>query len=206
MSLPGGHGPPSAGPAGSDSSARDPVDRGGQGLTDTAVPPQDTIDAELARALREHDDGASLNKLIDIKAATSGQRRRSRRPRTTIDLDALGIDLNLPPSSPRVTAAGHASKFAMESEIPDDQIQGCDIILRQEHYDAPGTTEHRKNAILATTPLTEKFGVPRHKVISRASGRQEGDQVNFQHIQKQVVGVLHQVTDAKDHAIAMDFG
>ena len=70
----------------------------------------------------------------------------------------------------------------MENEIPDDQIQGCDIILRREHYGAPGTAEHRKNAILATTPLTEKFGVPRHKVISRASGRQEGDQVNFQYI------------------------
>ena len=100
----------------------------------------------------------------------------------------------------------HASKFVMESKIPDDQIQGCDIILRREHYGAPGTAEHRKNAILATTPLTEKFGVPRHKVISRASGRQEGDQVNFQHIQKQVVGVLHRVTDAKHHAVAMDFG
>ena len=174
VSLPGGRGPPSAGPAGRSGAARDSDGGGGLLPTDAEVLPEDAIDPELARALRERDDEDSVAESIDIEAATSDRRRRrGRRPRSNIDLDALGIALDLPPSSPRVTAAGHASKFVMESEIPDDQIQGCDIILRREHYGAPGTAEHRKNAILVTTPLTEKFGVPRHKVISRASGRQE---------------------------------
>ena len=140
VSLPGARRPTSAGPASRGGGARDPVDSGDRRPTDAEVPPADAIDPELARVLQEDDDAASVDASIDIEeAGTSGRRRRGRRPRTNINLDALGIDLNLPPTSPRVTAAGHASKFVMENEIPNKQIQGCDIILRREHYGAPGT-------------------------------------------------------------------
>ena len=92
VSLTGGRGPPSAGPSDSSSSAQDPADGGDRRLTDTAVPPERAVDPEVARALRERDDEASLDGSIDIEAVTSDRRRRGRRPRTNIDLDALGIE------------------------------------------------------------------------------------------------------------------
>ena len=76
VSLTGGRGPPSAGPAGSSSSARDPADGGDRRLTDPAVLPEDAIDPEVARALRERGDDAFLGGSIDTEAATSDLRRR----------------------------------------------------------------------------------------------------------------------------------
>ena len=163
----------------------------------------DGLDGSVAESHPFDDGDLSIDFSVGRGPALTRRKARAKPTGRTI-ADALGINLNLPPSSPRVRTAGQSAKFVEEEDIPDEDIQGSDVILRKEHYGVPGTKEYRKNAVLATTPLAEKFGVACHRVISRSSGPQIGDEAKSRDIQEQVVGVIHRVKEGKQHAIAMD--
>jgi hypothetical protein len=63
-------------------------------------------------------------------------------------------------------------KFVRETPVPDSDMLGVDVTLRKEDYGAPGSSDYRKNMAMATSGLSEKFGVARHKIIA---GGEEGD-------------------------------
>jgi hypothetical protein len=86
--------------------------------------------------------------------------------------------------------------------VPDEEILGIDVALRKEDYGAPGSSDYHKNMAMATTPLTGKFGVSRHKITREA---QDGDETSFQHVQHSIVNTLHRVNEGLVHSQAMDF-
>ena len=145
--------------------ASDPDDRRARPRADPSEVLGDGLDGSVAESHPFDDGDLSIDFSVGHGPALT---RRKARPKPTGRniANALGIDLNLPPSSPRVRTAGQSAKFVEEEDIPDEDIQGSDVILRKEHYGVPGTKEYRKNAVLATTPLAEKFGVACHRVIS----------------------------------------
>ena len=55
---------------------------------------------------------------------------------------------------------------------------------------------------MATAPLSEKFGVARHKILTEA---EEGDQSKYSHVQAVIVQVLHWVKQGESHAKAVDW-
>ena len=54
---------------------------------------------------------------------------------------------------------------------------------------------------MASAPLSEKFGVARHKILTEAK---EGDQSKYSHVQAVIVQVLHQVKQRESRAKAAD--
>ena len=79
------------------------------------------------------------------------------------------------------------------------------MILEKKNYGAPGTTEFRKNMLMATAPLTEKFGVTSQHMVHRVGGGQEGDQKSFEHVQRIITGVIERVKEAKKRAKDCDW-
>jgi hypothetical protein len=63
--------------------------------------------------------------------------------------------------------------------VGDADMLNVDVSLRKEDYGEPNTSDYRKNMLIATTSLTEKFGVAKHKLVTRA---QDGDQEKSAHI------------------------
>ena len=100
----------------------------------------------------------------------------------------LGYNIGPDPTRKKMQSAGQKAKFVLQQDIPDEQIDDQDIILKKENYGTPGTTEWRKNMAMATEPLKEPFGVAQHKVVHRV---EDGDQQSFLKIQQMIVGVLH---------------
>jgi hypothetical protein len=57
------------------------------------------------------------------------------------------------------------SKFVLEEDILDASIADANVTLRKEHYRVLTSSEYRKNMVLATSPLDDKFGVSSHKIV-----------------------------------------
>jgi hypothetical protein len=86
--------------------------------------------------------------------------------------------------------------------VDDADMLDVDVTLRKEDYREPGTSDYRKNMLMATTSLSEKFGVAKHKLVTHA---QEGDQEKSAHIQQVIVGILHRVKEGQKRSEAMDW-
>jgi hypothetical protein len=56
--------------------------------------------------------------------------------------------------------------------------------------------------LMATYPLSEKFGVAKHKVITDI---EEGDQNKSMHVQQVIVSVIHRVKEGLQRSRAMDW-
>ena len=116
--------------------------------------------------------------------------------------EMLGYNVGEDPTPTRLQPAGQRAKFVLQQDIPDEFIDDQDIILKKENYGTPGTTEWRKNMVMATEPLQEPFGVAQHKVVHRV---EDGDQQSFLHIQQMIVGVLHRVNEGHSRSKSMDW-
>jgi hypothetical protein len=60
------------------------------------------------------------------------------------------------------TSTAPMRKFVREAAVDDGDMLTIDVTLRKEDYGAPGLLDFRMNMLMATTPLTQKFGVARH--------------------------------------------
>jgi len=106
--------------------------------------------------------------------------------------------------------AGHAPpkqtaqmrKFVRETPVDDGDLLTVDVTLRKEDYGEPGSSDYRKNMLMATASLPEKFGVARHKIVSDG---EEGDRPKTAHVQQVIVGVIHRVKEGLKRSQAMDF-
>ena len=97
---------------------------------------------------------------------------------------------------------GQHSKFVRDDDLPDDQMLDIEVSLKKEDYGVVGSSDYRKNRAMATAPLSEKFGVARHKILTDA---EEGDQSKYAHIQAVIVSVLHRVKQGELRARAVDW-
>ena len=100
-------------------------------------------------------------------------------------------------------SVGQKSKFVLNDDVPDIDMMDIDVMLRKEDYGVPGTTEFRKNMQMATAPLSNKFGVAKHKIMSGAS--QDGDQNNYLSIERTIVSMIHRVKEGHNRSQSMDF-
>jgi hypothetical protein len=76
------------------------------------------------------------------------------------------------------------------------------LTLPKAAYGKPGSSNFRKNMLMATYPLSEKFGVAKHKVITDI---EEGDQNKSMHVQQVTVSVIHCVKEGLQRSRAMDW-
>ena len=110
-------------------------------------------------------------------------------------------DLTSPP--PVVKTVGQKSKFVLTADVPDVDMMDIDVMLRKEDYGVPGTTEFCKNMQMVTAPLSKKFGVAKHKIMSGAS--QDGDQSDYLSIQQTRVCMAHRAKEGHNRSQSMDF-
>ena len=61
----------------------------------------------------------------------------------------------------------------------DEEMLDIEVSLKKDDYGELGSSDYQKNQAMATAPLSEKFGVARHKILTEA---EEGDQSKFTHI------------------------
>jgi hypothetical protein len=64
------------------------------------------------------------------------------------------------------------SQSFLARDFLDADIADADATLRKEHYGVLGSSDYRKNMMLATFSLDDKFGVATHKTVIKS---QEGD-------------------------------
>jgi hypothetical protein len=83
--------------------------------------------------------------------------------------DVLGCELKSPlPLCQKTKAVGQKSKFVLEEDILNTDIADADVTLRKEHSGVPGSSDYKKNMVLATSPLDDKFGFASHKIIVKS--------------------------------------
>ena len=134
------------------------------------------------------------------------RRDRKKRPKGRGLLDVLGHDLKVQVHSPKIAASDHRSKFALLDDIPDEDIQDQDVVLKKANYGTPGSDNYRKNMLMAVSSLDGKFGVQSHKIIDWLSGaKQDGDQRKSSYVQKVIVDVLHRVAEGHLRSKSVDF-
>jgi hypothetical protein len=100
------------------------------------------------------------------------------------------------------TLTVQSKKFVREKAVDDTDMLDVDVTLRKEDYGEPGTSDYRKNMLMATTSLTEKFGVAKDKIVAHA---QDGDQEKSAHIQQVIVGILRRVKEGQKRSETMDW-
>eukprot|EP00956_Cyclotella_meneghiniana_P009509 scaffold13164_cov56-Cyclotella_meneghiniana.AAC.1 len=98
--------------------------------------------------------------------------------------------------------SAQAAKFVRFDDVPDSEMLEGQVVLRREDYSEPGSSEYRKNMQMATHPLTEKFGVAKHKIIANA---EDGDQTKSMHVQQAIVSILHRVKEGLQRSKSMDW-
>ena len=99
-----------------------------------------------------------------------------------------------------VSASPQKAKFVRDVDN-DVYAVNLQVALRKEDYGEPGSSEYRKNMASATYPLSEKFGVARHKVVTSA---EDGDETKNRYVQQVLVGLTHRVKEGYERAKKYD--
>ena len=144
-------------------------------------------------------DANSIESFVHLGSKVN---KRGRRPNGRGLSDVLGRELKVPPPSLMPKVVGQKSKFVLEEDILDADIADADVTLRKEHYGVPGSSDYRKNMMLATSPLSDKFGVASHKIIVKS---QDGDSASAQQIERTIMSVIRRVHEGYQQAKAMDW-
>ena len=105
-------------------------------------------------------------------------------------------------NSSRPSISSHSSKFVRLSDVPDSDLLETQVTLSKANYGQPGSSDYRKNMLMATAGLSEKFGVAKHKVISDTKA---GDQDKTMYVQQVIVSVIHRVKEGLQRSQSMDW-
>ena len=127
---------------------------------------------------------------------------KGRRPNSRGLSDVLGRELKIPPPSLKPEVVGQRSKCVLADDVLDIDITDADVTLRKEHYGVPGSSDYRKNMMLATSPLSDKCGVASHKIIVKS---QDGGSDSAQQIERTIMSVIRRVHEGYQQAKAMDW-
>jgi hypothetical protein len=137
-------------------------------------PPADEEDEAVSESKNEDDEQEQAQR--DAYAA------EMHRLRLEIDAlkrsnAALRQQQSLGSSAPaHPVATSHSSKFVRVYDVPDSLLLETQVSLSKAAYGKPGSSDYRKNKLMATASLSEKFGVARHKVTTDV---EEGDQDKY---------------------------
>ena len=94
------------------------------------------------------------------------------------------------------------SKFVWAMDLSDDKMLDIEVSLKKEDYGELGSSDYQQNQAMATAPMSEEFGVARHKILTEA---EEGDQSKYSYVQAVIVQVLHWVKQGESRAKAVDW-
>ena len=97
------------------------------------------------------------------------------------------------------------SKFVRTEDVADEDMLDIDVCLRKDNYGVEGSREFIRNMDVATAALDPKFGVAKHRIVTRLSDTDEDNQTRFQHVQQSIVSILHRVREGHSRAKKMDF-
>jgi len=118
---------------------------------------------------------------------------------------SVGTDVNAGTNAPFVVVSGQRGKFVRETDVPDSAMLDIDVCLRKGNYGVEGDRAFNKNMEMATVALHPKFGVAKHRIVTRFSDTDEDNQTKFQHVQESIVSILHRVKEGHTRSIRMDF-
>ncbi len=79
-------------------------------------------------------------------------------------------------------------------DFPDKEMLDIKVSLKKDKYGELGNLDYRKNCAMATTPLSKKFSVARHKIVLDA---EKGDQSKYSPIHSIIVSILHCIKQGK---------
>ena len=68
-----------------------------------------------------------------------------------------------------------------------------------------GDRAFNKNMEMATVALHPKFGVAKHRIVTRFSDTDEDNQTKSQHVHPSIVSILHRVKEGHTRSVHMDF-
>jgi len=80
-----------------------------------------------------------------------------------------------------------------------------DVCLRKDNCGTEGDSAFNWNMEMATTFLDPKFGVAKHRSITRISNTEEDNQTKFQHVQQSIISILHSVKEGHMRSTHVDF-
>ena len=100
---------------------------------------------------------------------------------------------------------GQKGKFVLETDIPDDQMLDIGVTLKKQNYGKEGTKEWKYNMELATRPLSQEFGVGKHRITTRLSEAGDGDQTQYLHVQQTISSLVYRMDEGHKRAEAMDW-
>ena len=116
---------------------------------------------------------------------------------------SVGTDVSAGTNAPQVS--GQRGKFVRVTDVPDSAMLDIDVCLRKGNYGVEGDRAFNKNMEMATVALHPKFGVAKHRIVTRFSDTDEDNQTKFQHVQESIVSILHRVKEGHTRSIRMDF-
>ena len=97
-------------------------------------------------------------------------------------------ETNIPPLPPVGT---QRSKFALQIPIPDEDIQDSDVVIPKNAREEKGSKHYTSIMETATKALDNKFGVPKHKIVtSDGAAASSGNQTKSLCIQQTVMDLL----------------
>ncbi len=130
------------------------------------------------------------------------QLRRLRAQVAALTRANKSLQHKMTSTSSRPSITSHSSKFVRLSDVPDSDLLDTQVTLSKANYGQPGSSDYRKNMLMATTGLSEKFGVAKHKVISDTEA---GDQDKSMYVQQVIVSVIHRVKEGLQRSQSMDW-
>ena len=147
-----------------------------------------------------------LTGLHDIKELISGSGRIVSKGRGLSDV--LVHDLKVQAHSSHIAASNHTFKFSLPGDIPDEDSQDQDVMLKKFNYGTPGLDNYRNNMVMAVLSLDFEgnVGVRNHNIMGKsACGKQDDVQYKSSYVQKVIVDVLHYVAERLSGSKSVDF-
>ena len=88
------------------------------------------------------------------------------------------------------------SKFALDTAIPDNQIEDSDVVIPKQKRGSEGSKHYNSIVETATKALDKKFGVPKHNIVTpdRAEAS-SGNQTKSLRIQNTIMDLLLRVSE-----------
>ena len=107
---------------------------------------------------------------------------------------------------PAQSTGSQRSKFALQNAIPDEDIEDSDVVIAKDARGAKGTKHYNSIMETATKALDNKFGVPKHKIVtSEGADASSGNQTKSLRIQNTIMDLLLNVQEGLHRCKRMDF-
>ena len=98
------------------------------------------------------------------------------------------------------------AKFKLANEIPDEDIEDSDVVIPKEQRGPVGSKHYNSNMDTATKALDNKFGVPKHKIVTPDGAEaSSGNQTKSLRIQNTIMDLMLRLSEGHHRSKRMDF-